>query len=302
MNRQILIDKLKPYLTVSIIGMCKNAGKTTVLNALMSEYKKINCILGITSIGNDGKDKDIITKSSKPLIYVKANTLIATASDLLSNCDTTNEILYSSGINTPLGEVVIFKALSDGYVSIAGPSDVKGIKQICNKLIKFGAAKVLIDGAANRIANTSPNAAEAYLLCSSATLNPSMAKTVSLTSFMCKILTLPKIKGQFDSNSDININSIVTDDDINKLLSINTQPVKRIIVDNPSKLFISEKTYYRLLNKDIELYVKHRAELIAVAINPTSAKGYYFDKDEFKVLMTDSLNVPVINVEEDYVS
>ena len=49
---------LKEYIqgvrSLSIIGMCKNAGKTTVLNKLIAELNESRARLGLTSIGRDG--------------------------------------------------------------------------------------------------------------------------------------------------------------------------------------------------------------------------------------------------------
>lgn len=60
---------LKDYKRVSIIGMEKNVGKTTVLNQLIEDIgtKKI---VGLTSIGRDGEDTDVVTNTHKPRIYV----------------------------------------------------------------------------------------------------------------------------------------------------------------------------------------------------------------------------------------
>ena len=94
---------IRPYRSVSIIGMCKNAGKTTVLNQLIRELNGNGQTLALTSIGRDGEDKDLVTGTQKPGIYVARGTLIATASDLiLRHCDVTREILATTGISTRL--------------------------------------------------------------------------------------------------------------------------------------------------------------------------------------------------------
>ena len=47
--------------TMSIVGMCKNAGKTTVLNEIIRELSAAGCVMGLTSIGRDGESKDLVT-------------------------------------------------------------------------------------------------------------------------------------------------------------------------------------------------------------------------------------------------
>ena len=55
-------DNLK---TLSIVGMCKNAGKTTVLNRLLS-LKANGEVWGLTSIGRDGESTDVVTGMMTP--------------------------------------------------------------------------------------------------------------------------------------------------------------------------------------------------------------------------------------------
>ena len=116
-----LLQLLNGVQTMSIVGMCKNAGKTTMLNWML-HHDRLQGTLGLTSIGRDGESTDVVTGTEKPGIFVREGTLIATAKDMLRLGDTTLEIMETTGIPTPLGEVVIFRARSDGNVQLAGPS------------------------------------------------------------------------------------------------------------------------------------------------------------------------------------
>ena len=49
-----LYELVAPYDSVSLIGMCKNAGKTTTLNQLIAELKRNGVSFGATSVGRDG--------------------------------------------------------------------------------------------------------------------------------------------------------------------------------------------------------------------------------------------------------
>ena len=73
-----LLRQLHQVKTMSIVGMCKNAGKTTVLNWFLSHSPEDH-VLGLTSIGRDGESTDVVTGTEKPSIFVPAGTLIATA-------------------------------------------------------------------------------------------------------------------------------------------------------------------------------------------------------------------------------
>ena len=132
------------YKSISIIGMRKNVGKTTTLNCMLKQADSIS--VGLTSIGVDGEREDRVYKTPKPEIYVKTGSLIATAERCFLDSDITLEILEITNVNTPLGRIIIAKALSDGYIELAGPSINTQIKWICERLEKLGAHLTLVDG------------------------------------------------------------------------------------------------------------------------------------------------------------
>ena len=60
-----LYELVAPYDSVSLIGMCKNAGKTTTLNQLIAELKRNGVSFGATSVGRDGESTDLVTNTVK---------------------------------------------------------------------------------------------------------------------------------------------------------------------------------------------------------------------------------------------
>ena len=108
-----LIRRLNETKTMSIVGMCKNAGKTTMLNWLLTAGH-LRGTLGLTSIGRDGESTDVVTGTEKPGIFVREGTLIATAKDMLRLGDVTKEILMTTGIPTPLGGALYHHAAAVG--------------------------------------------------------------------------------------------------------------------------------------------------------------------------------------------
>ena len=141
--KEQLLRQLHSVKTMSIVGMCKNAGKTTMLNWLL-EQGKLQGVLGLTSIGRDGESTDIVTGTEKPGIFVREGTLIATAKDMLRLGDITKEILMTTGIPTPLGEVVIVRARSAGHVQLAGPSITTQLKTVSKDIILQDGGKAIV--------------------------------------------------------------------------------------------------------------------------------------------------------------
>lgn len=191
-----ILERIRPYKTVSIIGMDKNVGKTTVLNYILKEARgKLS--LGLTSIGRDGEDKDRVTLTKKPKIYTERGTLIATAKQCLFSSDITREIIETTGIHTPMGEVIIAKALSDGYVELGGPSINAYMQSICTELLDYRAGLVLVDGALSRKTSASPAITEAAILSTGASLGRDINRVVEMTSYSVKLLS---IEQELDKN------------------------------------------------------------------------------------------------------
>jgi hypothetical protein len=189
-----LCDLVNKYRSLSIIGMCKNAGKTTVLNHIIQNMITDGQTLALTSIGRDGEALDVVTGTAKPGIFVYAGSLIATAAGLLDTCDITKEYLLTTGISTPLGEIVVIRALSDGYVQLAGPSMTRQLEQLSQSFLRFGAYRILIDGAVSRKTLCSRSLTEATILCTGASCGSGMDMVIKETLHICKLLSLPVIK------------------------------------------------------------------------------------------------------------
>lgn len=185
-----LLHTLKKYKSISIIGMDKNVGKTTTLNYIINEIED-NTILGLTSIGRDGEEEDVVTSTHKPRIYIRKNTYIATAKSCFLDSDVTKEIISTTGINTPMGEIIIFKALSDGYIQLAGPSFNYYLEQICSDLQRLGCDIVIADGAISRKSLASPSVTKGTILCTGASLNKNIYKVVEETAHSVKLLSTP---------------------------------------------------------------------------------------------------------------
>ena len=176
---------------VALLGMCKNAGKTTALNRLIYEYRSSGVRVAVTSIGRDGETLDTVTGTRKPPIYIFEGMLAATTSGLLPLSDVSREMLEVSDIATPLGRVVVFLAKSDGYVQLAGPSIVGDMSMLIKRLQRFGADTVLIDGALSRLSPAVSALDGVCILSTGASLSADMDTVISETAHICRILALP---------------------------------------------------------------------------------------------------------------
>ena len=304
-----LVSRLQQVQSMSIVGMCKNAGKTTMLNWLLAHTGRRQ-ILGLTSIGRDGESTDVVTGTEKPSIFVPAGTLIATAKDMLRLGDVTKEILITTGIPTPLGEVVVMRARSDGYVQLAGPSITAQLREVSRMFFELGATQSIIDGALGRKSLGARNVADGIVLCTGASYNMSMDKVIEDTANFCRLMDLPKadtlppeatdgLETCLKEHGEAYIAGALTDTMVIPLLRSGLLRSSRLVVADPSKVLLKPDTLDKLAVRDVTLQTKDAAQTLCVTVNPVSAYGWKFDKDEFIDRMRQSVKVPVINVKEE---
>lgn len=292
--------------TLSIVGMCKNAGKTTALNWVLRQSDA--GILGLTSIGRDGESTDVVTGTEKPGIFIRRGTMIATAKDMLRLGDITMEVMMTTGIPTPLGEVVIVRARSDGYVQLAGPSITAQLRTVSRYFFELGADQSIIDGALGRKSLGARAVAEGVILCTGASYHSSMEKTVADTVHIYRLMNLPKAEtipeaGEFAQSikdrGEAYVTGALTDTMVVPLLKSGALRGGRLVVADPSKVLLSPDTLDKLDVRDVKLLTETAARTLCVTVNPFSAYGWKYDKDAFMRAMTEAIDAPVINVKEE---
>jgi hypothetical protein len=176
--------------TIAVIGLVKNAGKTTVVNALMDN---VPLRFGLTSLGLDGERTDHLTGFDKPRIVPPRGTLIATTIGSLDRSHYTMEHLERLPFHTSLGSVVIGRAVGDRAVEISGPTTLAEVAATAARLHAHGAGLVLVDGAINRLGSASPRVSDAVIMATGGLVADSLDETVAITAATLEMLTLPAV-------------------------------------------------------------------------------------------------------------
>ncbi|NVM38549.1 MAG: hypothetical protein HWN81_23365 [Candidatus Lokiarchaeota archaeon] len=182
------LNEINKCKIISIIGLAKNVSKTTTLNYIIKNLEGYK--LGLTSIGRDGEKYDVITQLPKPRIFIKTGTIVATARQSYEASEVKMEILKKTEFNTPLGEILILKALSDGLIELAGPSINKYLQEICLDLKNLGCDLILIDGAFDRRSYATPIISDATILSTGASVSEDMQNVINLTIHTIELLNL----------------------------------------------------------------------------------------------------------------
>lgn len=184
------------YKRISIVGMAKNAGKTTTLNYLIEEAMDEGMVLGITSTGRDGENTDLVTGTEKPRVYLDTGTIVSVPVKLYELSDAGLEILRMTKYSTALGQIMLCRVAESGYVQIAGPVNTADHKKMCAEMIALGAEFILIDGAIDRKSIAAPGTSDAVILATGAVLSRSLKKVVEETVHIVRLYGLPKLNDE----------------------------------------------------------------------------------------------------------
>jgi hypothetical protein len=179
--------------SLAVIGLVKNAGKTTVVNALMA-----NCppLFGLTSLGLDGERIDHLTGLAKPRIAPPAGTLVATTQGSLDRSGYAMEVLEELPFLTPLGRVIIGRAGNEGQVEVSGPTTLTELRVTIERLQAHGAEQVLVDGAINRIGSASPRVSDGVVVATGGMVGDTLGDVLETTAATLDMLLLPAVSDE----------------------------------------------------------------------------------------------------------
>jgi len=190
-----LADLTASVSRLALVGLAKNTGKTETLSALLAELDARGTPVGVTSIGRDGEERDVIdSRIEKPRVLLSAGSLVATTDGLLRASGLAHELLRQTGIRTPLGRVLLARLREPGAIEVAGPSAAAEVRAVSDAMLEDGAEQVLIDGAVDRRAASSPAVADGLIVATGAVLAADIADVVSQTVDAVDLVRLEKVE------------------------------------------------------------------------------------------------------------
>lgn len=328
-----LHEYLRDYHKISIIGIAKNAGKTTVLNEIIRLYKTKH--LALTSIGLDGEKIDNITQLEKPRVQVYKGMYVATAEQCLNESTMQYVIHEKTDIRTALGSICIVEVLEDGLVLLAGPPSKNTMKSILDQINKYKPFKVLVDGALFRKSIASTTISDAIIFVTGASYNSNIDVVVNDTRNIIDQLSINGYNKHVNMNENIIFidengrisNTISTsvlnkEEDIGAFLNTSiksiyfngglTDRIVEVLILNRNKLndltcivqdasfiLISPDNYEKLRKMNVQIRALNQIEILFVAYNPVSPYSYDFDNNLFRAKLKEKLDIDVINILQD---
>jgi hypothetical protein len=191
----LLSDLTASVRRLAVVGLAKNTGKTETLAALLRELEAEGRLIGVTSIGRDGEERDVIdSRIEKPRVHLGSGSLVATTDGLLSSSGIAHTVLDRTDVRTPLGRVLIARLRDRGTIEVAGPSAAEDVRSVSDAMLGHGAEQVLVDGAIDRRAASSPAVTDGLLMSTGAVLGGQLQDVVTLTAEAVEVVRLPQLE------------------------------------------------------------------------------------------------------------
>jgi hypothetical protein len=187
--------------SLAIVGLAKNVGKTTVLNALIAESRSCGVPVGLLSIGVDGEERDAWSGRPKPPIRVPGGTWVATAGACLDPRGGDWEVVASTPVHSLLGDIYLARSTCPTQVKLAGVPSADGVRTILHRFQDHGVPLTLVDGAYDRKASASPLLTQGAVLVVGASMGRTLQTVVKKTEETVMIFTLPIVEDGLERNA-----------------------------------------------------------------------------------------------------
>lgn len=149
-NENKLIDGVIKSGIVSIVGLSKNSGKTSVLNYILYKLSENGLTAGVMTTGRDGERIDIVFETDKPEVNLPPGSVFSTFNAEASLQSPFVEVLESTDLQTSFGNVVVLKNREPISTQIIGPPSVSAQTVLIEKFKNYGVDIILIDGSLDR--------------------------------------------------------------------------------------------------------------------------------------------------------
>ncbi len=320
----MLSELIAPARRLALVGLAKNTGKTVALAAILAEHAAAGRTVGVTSIGRDGERRDVIdARIEKPSVELQAGDLVASTGTLLRASGLAHERIERTGVRTPLGEVVLARLGEPGAVEVAGPSAAQDVRAVSDAMVEHGAEAVLIDGAIDRRAASSPRIADGLVMATGAVLDERIERVVAATGEAVDLVRLPRSEETgiaVDRRLALNaeppaiaallrehphadtfiVEGALSERLLEGLLSARGARAGRelkIVAGDPTRVFLSHHGPRWYERQGISIAVQQTIDLRAITVNPVAPQSHRFDSQRLRELIVTAIpDVPVLDV------
>jgi hypothetical protein len=313
---------------LALVGLAKNTGKTVALTALLRELAEQGRSVGVTSVGRDGEARDVIDRRiEKPSIVLAKGSLVATTDSLLRESGLAHDLLERPDVRTPLGRVLIARLKEPGAIEVAGPSAAADVRAVSDAMLAHGAGQVLIDGAVDRRAASSPDVSDGLIMATGAVLAEDMGGVVEQTRNAVEVVRLQRAPETPYTPVTLPPRFALTADEtqIAELLKANPGASRliaagavpeaflgalvriarrrgrgrnlTIVAHDSTRFFLSDHgpDWYR--DQGVDITVEHPTALLAIAVNPVAPQSHRFDSAQLRSQLREAIpDTPFLDV------
>ncbi|MDP2172391.1 MAG: hypothetical protein Q8J62_01320 [Candidatus Cloacimonadaceae bacterium] len=147
---------------IAIVGICKNAGKTTLLNHILANNPEIS--FGVLSTGIDGEESDRVFNIPKPRVRLQSGSIFCCDTNTLNAHGSDVRILERLAFGNELRPLWLAQCRQSLTTEITGPASGSEQIKAVQRLRHHGARKVLIDGSLDRKAIGQSEVLDALIL------------------------------------------------------------------------------------------------------------------------------------------
>ncbi len=310
---------------LALVGLAKNTGKTETLAALLRELEARGTRVGVTSVGRDGEERDVIdARIAKPRVRLAAGSLVATTDSLLRASAIAHELLEQTDVRTPLGRVLIARLRAPGAIEVAGPSAAADVRAVSDAMLASGAEQVLIDGAVDRRAASAPEVSDGLVMATGAVLDHDIEQVVQQTKDAVELVRLPlaeemseplALPPRFALSAEAEQIAQLLDEHptARRLIVAGALPERflhdlvhslrhrrrelTLVVSDPTRVFLGKRGPEWYGHQGIQLQTLARIELEAITVNPIAPQSHRFDSAELRGKLEDAIpDVPTFDV------
>jgi hypothetical protein len=300
-----------------IVGSCKNAGKTTLLNLLNAElYTRLRTPIGLTTIGRDGEPEDVIWHHPKPPVRLLRGNYFVTTEDEMARLGAAAFQVEMLPFSTPLGRMAIGRAAKEATVEIIGPDTNRQVWTVVERLQKLGCSHQLIDGAFERRTQAASHDGARLALVVSADVAPDPGRIARWFGFQVELFRLPKAPADLSPPPDLPLGLYWRREGmwqdkpagadavcaIGPLTDTAADPhldaLRRVplIVEDATKMFITHPLWRRLKRTSPGVFVMRRLRLVMAASNPLGLLRRFEGRELFDALVKAVPDVPLLDV------
>ncbi len=174
------------------VGTGKNVGKTVAMRAVYEAALARGISPGLSSIGRDGEAVDAGDAGSKPRLFLRPGTVIATATGVLP-ASPASEALELSHLRTAAGPLAYVRVRSGAYYELVGPPTASGVREVVTTLLHH-AQFAIVDGAVDRVAALA-GGGDAVVVAAGASANATPHDAVQEVRALVARLTIPQHDG-----------------------------------------------------------------------------------------------------------